>query len=421
MSMVSSCETEANAAAALTHEAVGVLLQFGSMMIRSGSTATRARVWIELIAKKVGFDVISVSVSLDWIIVSGSHSGEPVTAMRNIGPPGINAYRIAELERLAKNLVSGVSPRQIAEKLADIETAPPLYSSVAIALAVGAASGGFAFLSGAAMPEITAAAIGGGGGQWLRLWLSRRQFNHFGGAAVCAIAGSGLYVLAAGLAGSLGFGFSHYAAGFIASVLFLVPGVPLIAGLFDLLQYQTVAAMSRIAYGTMILLAVALGLSVVVAVAGVDVSRQPPFELSYPSTILLRAVASFVAGAAFAMLFNSPARAVMAAGLLGLVANDLRLFLNDMGMMFPPATFFAALTIGIVALPLEQRFDISLMATTVSPIIIMMPGLYAFETIVLFNHGEMVNALQAAASCGFVIGALAMGLATSRFFQQRMT
>lgn len=111
----------------------------------------------------------------------------------------------------------------------------------------------------------------------------------------------------------------------------------------------------------------------------------------------------------------------MATGLLGLLANDLRLFLNDMGMMLAPATFLAALTIGIVALLLEQRFDISLMATTVSPIIIMMPGLNAFETIVLFNQGEMVSALQAAASCGFIIGALAMGLASSRFFRQRMT
>jgi uncharacterized membrane protein YjjP (DUF1212 family) len=415
-----TCETGTNSTAASTHEAIGVLLQFGSMMVRSGSTATRARVWLELIAKKIGFDAISVSVSLDCITVSGSHSDGPVTAMRNIGPPGINACRIAELEQLAKRLVSGASPRQIAEKLAGIEATPPLYSSVPIALAVGAASGGFAFLSGAAMPEITAAAIGGGGGQWLRLWLSRRQFNHYGAVTVCAVAASGVYVLAAALASSLGFGFSHYAAGFIASVLFLVPGVPLIAGLFDLLQYQTVAAMSRIAYGAMILLAVGLGLSIVVAVAGVDMSRQPPFELSYPSKVLFRAVASFVAGGAFAMLFNSPARAVLAAGLLGLAANDLRLFLNDMGMMLAPATFLAALTIGIVALLLEQRFDISLMATTVSPIIIMMPGLYAFETIVLFNHSEMVKGLQAAASCGFVIGALAMGLAASRFFQQRM-
>jgi len=52
----------------------------------------------------------------------------------------------------------------------------------------------------------------------------------------------------------------------------------------------------------------------------------------------------------------------------------------------------------------------------VAPIVIMMPGVYAFEMIVLFNRGQMVEALQASASCGFVIGALAMGLATARFF-----
>jgi len=45
-----------------------------------------------------------------------------------------------------------------------------------------------------------------------------------------------------------------------------------------------------------------------------------------------------------------------------------------------------------------------------------MPGVYAFEMIVLFNRGQMIEALQASASCGFVIGALAMGLATARFF-----
>jgi hypothetical protein len=39
--------------------------------------------------------------------------------------------------------------------------------------------------------------------------------------------------------------------------------------------------------------------------------------------------------------------------------------------------------------------------------------------IVLFNRGQMVEALQASASCGFVIGALAMGLATARFFSKR--
>jgi hypothetical protein len=35
--------------------------------------------------------------------------------------------------------------------------------------------------------------------------------------------------------------------------------------------------------------------------------------------------------------------------------------------------------------------------------------------IMLFNRGQMLDA-QASVICGFVIGALAMGLATARFF-----
>jgi len=288
-----------------------------------------------------------------------------------------------------------------------------------MAAAVALASGGFAFLTGAAAPETIAAAIGGGIGQWLRSWLASRRLNQFAIAALSAMTASGLYVLIA-LAGShLGFKFTYYPAGFIASILFLVPGFPLIAGLFDLLQYQTVAALSRLAYGVMLLLAVAFGLSIVVAVGGVEVSRQSSVELAYELKLLFRCVASFVSGWAFAMVFNSSPRTALAAGLLALVANDLRLILIDIGMMPAPAAFFAALLIGLVALAMDRRFDIPRLGTIVAPIVIMMPGIYAFEMIVLFNRGRMLDALQASASCFFVIGALAMGLAVSRFVSPR--
>jgi uncharacterized membrane protein YjjB (DUF3815 family) len=55
----------------------------------------------------------------------------------------------------------------------------------------------------------------------------------------------------------------------------------------------------------------------------------------------------------------------------------------------------------------------------VAPIVIMMPGLYAFEMIVWFNRGQMIDALEATAACGFIVGALAMGLATARYFARR--
>jgi uncharacterized membrane protein YjjB (DUF3815 family) len=208
----------------------------------------------------------------------------------------------------------------------------------------------------------------------------------------------------------------NFPAGFMASVLFLVPGFPLVGGLFDLLQYKTVAGVSRLAYGMMILLAVALGLSIVIAIAGIDPARQPPADLAYPMTLLLRAISSFVAGCAFAMLFNSSVQTALAAGLLALFANSLRLGLADLGMMLAPAAFFAAFAIGLVAVLADRLYSVPRIAMTVAPVVIMMPGVYAFEMIVLFNRGQMVEALQASASCGFVIGALAMGLATARFF-----
>lgn len=400
-------------------DALEALLRFGAMMLQAGNTAVRTRWCVSAITPKVGFEATSVIVSLDSITISIRCRGEWLTGMREIGPPGINILRIAQLEQLARTVRAENAPVEIAVELAKIEAATHQYSFTQMAAAVGLASSGFAFLNGAAAPEMLAAAIGGGSGQWLRLWLTRRRLNQYGAAALSAIMASGVYVVVAAVGSHFGFRFAQYPAGFIASILFLVPGFPLVAALFDLLQYQTVAALSRLAYGVMMLLAVAFGLSIVIEIGGVDVTRQPSIELAYPLTLLFRGVASFVSGSAFAIIFNSSPRVALATGLVAFGANGLRLILIDLGIMPAPAAFFAALSIGLVALVVEQRFNVPPVAVTVAPIVIMIPGIFAFETIVLFNRGQMLDALQAFASCSFIIGALAMGLAAARVFSRR--
>ena len=135
------------------------------------------------------------------------------------------------------------------------------------------------------------------------------------------------------------------------------------------------------------------------------------------SALCVLAVA--IAACAFAITFNSAPRTVLAVGCLALVANDLRLILIDTGWTLASAAFLGALTIGLVAVFLDRRFNVPRMATTVAPIVIMIPGLYAFEMIVLLNRGQVLEALQACALLGFAIGALAMGLAAARFFIAR--
>jgi uncharacterized membrane protein YjjP (DUF1212 family) len=182
--VTSYLDTKDSAPSEATGDAVGVLMWFGALMLRAGNTATRTREWIDVIARQMGFATVAVSLSLDSITVSVCRSGEWVTTMREIGPPGINAWRIAELEQLARTVRPGDAPRDIAARLEKIESTAPRYATTTIATAVGAASAGFAFLNGAATREMIAAAIGGGIGQWLRLLMSHRHVNQYGAAAL---------------------------------------------------------------------------------------------------------------------------------------------------------------------------------------------------------------------------------------------
>ena len=413
---VSSSGPQGGSAQTMPDEAFDILVWFGSLMWRAGNTAIRTREWMEIVGRKLGFDDVAVSLSIETITVSVHSVRGWSTTMRAITSPVPNAWRIAQLEEIARATEANAGCAEIRAQLAAIEAARPLYSGAETVAAIALASGSFAFLNGAGSLEMIATAIGGGSGQWLRSQLSHCRLNQYGVAALSAIMATGVYVLMAMLADALGFGFGHYATGFVASVLFLVPGFPLIGALFDLLQLQTVAAMSRVANAAMILLAAALGLTIVVAFAGVDLSRPPPLALAYPVKLLLRAVASFFAGSAFALLFNTPPRVVLGVGLLSMVANGLRLTLHDAGLMLAPAAFLSALVIGVVALSADRRFKVPRMAMTVAPIVIMIPGVSAFDAVAFLNQERALEAIEAAAVCGFVVGALAMGLATARFF-----
>ena len=308
----------------------------------------------------------------------------------------------------------GFSQHDITIKLAEIEATAPAYSLPTIAVMIGTACGGFAFLNGAGMLEVMAAAIAGAAGQAVRAWLSRRQLTQYAVAALCALLASAIYSLIAFIAVQVGLGLEHHTSGLFASVLFLVPGFPLVAALLDLLKYQTAAAITRFAHCAMILLAATFGLSVVIAAVGLDLD-QPPLELADPLKFVFRALASFVGGCGFAMLYNSAPRTVFEVGLLSLGANALRLGLNDAGMRLAPATFLAALAVGLLASAVTRRLKETRIALTVPAIIVMIPGVYAYQMVVLSNHGRMLDALQAAASCGFIVGAMAVGLAVARF------
>ena len=121
----------------------------------------------------------------------------------------------------------------------------------------------------------------------------------------------------------------------------------------------------------------------------------------------------------YGILYNSSLRTVFVVGVLSMLGNELRLALHDLGMGLPPATFFGALAVGLLASLVREPLHVPRIALTVPSIIIMTPGLYAFQTIVFLNQGKVLEAIQAGTVCCFAVGAMAMGLVAARFVTER--
>jgi uncharacterized membrane protein YjjP (DUF1212 family) len=403
---------------AMLGEALDALLRFAALMLAAGDTAFRVRESTNLVAARLGVERLALHVALDSLTATARRDGEQLTASRDVAAPGINAGRIAALERLARSSVPDLTPAALAASLDTIEAAPSSHSIVTVAVAIGLASGCFSFLNGGDSLATLAASAAGGLGQAARALMFRRRLNQYAVTVLAAAFASGVYCLLVS-AVSATFGAAK-AVGFISSVLFLVPGFPLVASLLDLLQHQTVAGVARLFYGTLLLLAAAFGLSLVAAIAGL--SPAPAVATTHGVdllTVLWRAVASFVGGCGFAILYNGTSRTVLAVGVLSLLGNDLRLSLHDLGLALPPATFLGALAVGLLASLVREDLNDPRIALTVPGIIIMTPGLYAFQTIVFLNQGDVLVAIRAGAACMFIVGAMAMGLAAARFMSER--
>ena len=257
-------------------EALDALLRFGALTLRAGTTAFRVRQWMGTLARAMGCEAPAVHIALGGMTATVRHGDATLTLVSEIAPIGVNAWRIAELERLARDAEPGISSREVEARLDAIEAAPAQHSAALTAIAVAAASAAFAFLNDATATAMIAAAVGGGIGQRLRSALFGRRLNQYAVTAFCAVVASSLYCLTTAALVRGGLPEARHSAGFISSVLFLVPGFPLVACLLDLLQHQMTAALNRLAYATMILLAAAFGLCLVAGIAGLVPEPPPP-------------------------------------------------------------------------------------------------------------------------------------------------
>lgn len=392
----------------------GIILRVGILLLGAGSGSYRVKIAMSQVGRALGIDSVDAQVTVNEITATarrGSIFRTEVAQSRSIG---VNAHRIAALERLCGSLAPGARQQDIEASLDEIEHQPLLYKTWANAMFAAVACAAFAFLNNGGPVEVLVVFVGAGLGQATRRVMLHRGFNQLGVTMLSAAVASVVYLGIVNLLFELGVVDTIHESGYISAVLFLVPGFPLITAALDLSRLDFSAGVSRLTYALMIMTSAAMSVWAVSAVMGLTPDPAAPLALSPGVAFVLRLVASAFGVLGFALMFNSRWRVALAAAGIGMVANVIRLEMIDAGVVVQAAACAAGLVVGILANLVAPRMKAPRITLSVPAVVIMVPGAAAYRAVYFLNDGQTVDALAYGVQAAFVVIALAIGLTIAR-------
>jgi uncharacterized membrane protein YjjB (DUF3815 family) len=147
------------------------------------------------------------------------------------------------------------------------------------------------------------------------------------------------------------------------------------------------------------------------------------------SALLVDAFWSAVAALGFAILFNIPKRTLWACALMGATGYTLRAVLLNLGLTIELATLTGAAAIGFLGTFMARRFHMPIVIFTIPSAIPLVPGTFAFRTMIgilqLTNQSLLDDALILTEATtngiktGLILAALAAGIAAPKLLFQR--
>lgn len=389
----------------------------GIMELAIGAGAWRVLDMMDILSRALGVRC-SADIGLCSLSCSFRADGQVFTQQFTIPTTGINTAKMEKLSACVRELAEHpdtISVKQAHEMLEKVRKTRGLYSPVQVGLASGFACFGFTFLLGGGLIEMIGALIGAFVGNFSR----RLMIDHKMSLIANVIFSVGLDCLATILYYRIiesVFGVApDHEAGYICAMLFIIPGFPLINGGFDLAKSHMRSGIERLIYALMIItVATFTGWLTAYALA-----FQPgdflPLNLGVLTKMLLRLVCSFMGVYGFSMMYNSTPRMCLLAGLIGMVANTLRLELVDLAHMPSPAAgLIGAFTAGMLAAFVCRETNLPRISMSIPSIVIMVPGMYMYKAIYFFGIGENATGLGWLSGAALLVLSLPTGLILAR-------
>lgn len=238
------------------NEVGSLLLDIGNLLMCSGASTARVRMTINRISEALGYSTnLFITHRALMLTISDAGHEQFLSSLKRIAPHGANFKMISGISRMSWRIVEDKwSLEQIRSEIKRL-TDLPHYPRAIVLLVVGLAGASFCRLFGGNYIEMMITFVASFVGLFVRQEATTKHFNQY----LCVFFAAFTASFIAGSFKKFGLNMELEHA-FATSVLFLVPGIPLINTFSDIIDGNILNGVIRGVHGLMVAVAISLGM-----------------------------------------------------------------------------------------------------------------------------------------------------------------
>ena len=258
----------ANSPRNLLEQKIDLLLRTGQLLMQNGADSNRIDRNMRRVAEflEIPAGRFHMHINYTTLMITIGDQINSFTKFRKCSGHAVNMTVISAVSRLTvRTARDRLSMDDYAAELDRIASIPHHYPRWFTLLAIGLGCGAFCRLFGGDWQAVITAALASAVALLLRQELALRKFNLYLTVSLCAF----LATLISGSLGRTGWSAEPQFA-VLASVLFLVPGVPLVNSVDDMVDGYTIVGLTRAIVGLLIVSAIAFGMIMGMKLLGIQ-------------------------------------------------------------------------------------------------------------------------------------------------------
>ena len=422
-----------------------LLLRTGQILMESSADTSRVKRNMERTAAYLGLPKENLHMNIDYYMLQVNVSDEyhSFSKMQRCDKHVINMLAIQEVSKLSwRAIQKDYSLDKYEEELEKIANGKHYYKDWIIAIGAGLACGGFCIQFGCDWTAFFYASIAAILGNRLRMFLNHSGSNLYANFAIAAFVSTILAWLSSFLSTpTVQAALPEFLRPILftetpwhpllACALYIVPGVPLINAVNDLLDNHINTGLVRAMNTLLIVIAMSFGIMLAIKCGSFDGFAKDLPTIPHHS-FYVYAVAAAISAMGFATIYNIPYRLMPWIAVGGIICVCTRNF-----VFLDPSTGNAGLGLGIVVGSLCGSALISIInikavhilhtphqCITIPAVIPIVPGVLMYRALYGFMGmqgvvGEVTHAMSFAINGSLVLVCIALGVAIPNIFAKK--